>query len=85
MSFTFPTSLRSDSSLRVEDEDSIARKVRAADVVCVVYAVDAVETLVRVKDHWMPFLRRVASGATPRPVILVGNKVSGLSGEGAWR
>lgn len=60
----------------MEDETSIVKKIRQADVICVVYAVDNLDSLVHARDHWLPLIRSSNSGVgAGRPVILVGNKV----------
>jgi Ras family protein T1 len=59
----------------VEDESSIAKKIEQSDVVCLVYAVDDKSSLLRMRDHWLPLIRRTAAPGKSRPVILVGNKV----------
>ncbi|KAJ2357797.1 ERMES complex Ca(2+)-binding regulatory GTPase gem1 [Coemansia sp. RSA 2618] len=61
-----------DTSSKSEDQDTLERELRKANVVCIVYAVDERSSFTQVHEHWLPYLRRQGINL---PVILVGNKV----------
>lgn len=61
-----------DSSSAKEDEAAIDAEVDKAHVIILVYDVNNVECIRRLKSHWLP---RVAKANDKIPVILVGNKV----------
>ncbi|KAJ3191215.1 ERMES complex Ca(2+)-binding regulatory GTPase gem1, partial [Irineochytrium annulatum] len=61
-----------DSSARPENRDQLEAEIRRADVICIVYAVNDMETFLRVPDFWLPYIRRLGRNV---PVVLVGNKI----------
>ncbi len=56
-------------------ESLISIELKKADVLCLVYSVDDEESIRRLENFWMPFLRSLGSGECQKPVILVGNKI----------
>eukprot|EP00123_Amoebidium_parasiticum_P016428 comp23425_c0_seq1/m.38972 comp23425_c0_seq1/g.38972 ORF comp23425_c0_seq1/g.38972 comp23425_c0_seq1/m.38972 type:complete len:643 (-) comp23425_c0_seq1:268-2196(-) len=70
-----------DTSSRPEDREQVEQEILNADVVCVVYAVDNLDSFGRIASHWLPYIRQVngvhddSSESQLVPVILVGNKI----------
>lgn len=65
-----------DFSAAEQTEEHLNEEIAKAHVVCVVYAVDDVDSLDRITDHWLPLIRNAITADQPRkPVVLVGNKV----------
>lgn len=47
-----------DSSPKPENAAVLENEIKRADVICIVYAVDNLETISRISSFWLPFLRR---------------------------
>lgn len=61
-----------DSSARLENRDQLETEIRKADVICIVYAVNRIETYDRVASFWLPYIRKLGRNV---PIVLVGNKI----------
>lgn len=61
-----------DSSARPEDRPLLEEKVRASQVICLVYAADDAQSFARISSYWLPYIRSLGANV---PVILVGNKI----------
>lgn len=70
-----------DTSSRPSDYPSVEEEIRQADCVIVVYAVDDQTSFSKVKEFWLPEIRRIRMDNTNEsndqlpPVVLVGNKI----------
>jgi Ras family protein T1 len=77
-----------DSSSRVENKSQLELEIKKADVLCIVYAIDRMDTFYRISEFWLPYIRCVPSCITHRqlgknvPVVLVGNKIDLRSNSG---
>eukprot|EP00049_Salpingoeca_infusionum_P028033 m.35795 g.35795 ORF g.35795 m.35795 type:complete len:629 (-) comp9923_c0_seq1:153-2039(-) len=67
-----------DTSLRAQEDQTIARDIRDADVLCVVCAIDNPQSISNLGDYWLPLIERERA-QQPCPVILVGNKMDKTS------
>ncbi|XP_024084973.1 mitochondrial Rho GTPase isoform X2 [Cimex lectularius] len=63
-----------DYSSHEQSEDQLFDEVKRADVICLVYAVNDDQTLLRITTYWLPLLFFVIP-YNKCPIILVGNKV----------
>ncbi|KAI9350173.1 EF hand associated-domain-containing protein, partial [Obelidium mucronatum] len=61
-----------DSSARPENKDQLEAEIRKADVICIVYAVNDMDSFNRVPEFWLPYIRKLGRNV---PVVLVGNKI----------
>ncbi|XP_040570556.1 mitochondrial Rho GTPase 1 isoform X2 [Lepeophtheirus salmonis] len=66
--------LIADYNALEQNEEALSEELLRADVICIVYAVDDLESLESVSDHWIPLIRRTLE-SQKTPLILVGNKV----------
>lgn len=46
-----------DSSSRPENKSQLELEIKKADVLCIVYAIDRMETFYRISEFWLPFIR----------------------------
>lgn len=44
---------------RPENRDQLDSEIRKADVICIVYSIDRIETINRVSLFWLPYIRRL--------------------------
>jgi Ras family protein T1 len=61
-----------DSSARPENRDQLEAEIKKADVICVVYCVERMDTFHRISEFWLPYIRNLGRNV---PVVLVGNKI----------
>jgi mitochondrial Rho GTPase 1 len=61
-----------DSSPKPENAAVLENEIKRADVICIVYAVNNLDSISRISTFWLPFLRRLGRNV---PVVLVGNKI----------
>ncbi|EGD76498.1 hypothetical protein PTSG_07615 [Salpingoeca rosetta] len=64
-----------DTSLRCQEEGDIVEAVKAADAICIVFAADDEESMIRVSTYWMPLITDALPPDAPTPVLMIGNKV----------
>uniref|UniRef100_T1INJ1 Mitochondrial Rho GTPase n=1 Tax=Strigamia maritima TaxID=126957 RepID=T1INJ1_STRMM len=69
-----------DYSAQEQSEEALIEEINKAHVVCVVYSVDNEESIEKIENHWLPFIRATLGGDQRKPVILVGNKCDLLDG-----
>ena len=46
-----------DSSSRVENKNQLELEIKKADVLCIVYAIDRMDTFYRISEFWLPYIR----------------------------
>lgn len=71
---------KDDVSIRIIDSSTaspmlirqLENDIVRADVIVVVYSVDSSESFVRVKEFWLPYIRKFGRNI---PILLVGNKI----------
>ena len=49
----------SDSLARQENKDQLESEIRKADVICVVYSIDRMESFTRIPEFWLPYIRQL--------------------------
>lgn len=50
---------RSRLLARPENREQLEAEIRKADVICIVYAMNAHETFARVSSFWLPYIRKL--------------------------
>ncbi|CAD7698024.1 unnamed protein product [Ostreobium quekettii] len=70
--------LVTDTSSRSENSASLREVVKDVDVVLLCYAVDMMSSIQRLKDYWLPELRKLETG---RPIVLCGCKMDNAPDE----
>ncbi|XP_013394373.1 mitochondrial Rho GTPase 1-A isoform X3 [Lingula anatina] len=63
-----------DYSTAEQDEQELTEEILRANVICIVYAVDEEETISKISEYWLPFVRKTLGEEHQIPVILVGNR-----------
>ncbi|KDN47152.1 mitochondrial Rho GTPase 1 [Tilletiaria anomala UBC 951] len=68
----------SDTSSSPEKRSHMESELRRANVICIVYSIEAPASFDRIPNYWLPYLRSLGINV---PVILVGNKIDLRSGD----
>ncbi|XP_014676838.1 PREDICTED: mitochondrial Rho GTPase 1-like, partial [Priapulus caudatus] len=63
-----------DFSFSEQTEDTLFDEIHRANVICIVYAVDFMESIEKITSYWLPTIRQCLGDDHKTPVILVGNK-----------
>eukprot|EP00939_MAST-03C_sp_MAST-3C-sp1_P000174 g174.t1 len=63
-----------ESEDHVKKKENVCRELERASVVVLVYDISRNSTFVNVKHYWLPLIRDSIDGS-PKPVVLVGNKL----------
>ncbi|XP_014229588.1 mitochondrial Rho GTPase isoform X1 [Trichogramma pretiosum] len=63
-----------DYSASEQTEDQLCSEISKANVICVVYSVQNIQTLDNAKSYWLPLIRK-NSYNNRCPIVLVGNKI----------
>ncbi|KAJ3223966.1 ERMES complex Ca(2+)-binding regulatory GTPase gem1 [Clydaea vesicula] len=57
---------------RMENREQLDVEIRRADVICIVYGIDAPDSFERIQLFWLPYIRKLGRNV---PIVLVGNKI----------
>eukprot|EP01147_Barroeca_monosierra_P010750 gene10750-2838_t len=68
-----------DTSLRCQEEEEICRIISSADVLCIVFAADDEDSMIRIQTYWMQLVTKALPVNATTPIVIIGNKIDLIS------